>query len=139
MKRDLQRVEIPGEYDARRRTWEVVRAAYLERRPVSWPRRHVRSLALTAAVVAIVAAAVTPPGRSVVNSIRDAVGREKVAGVRNAQRELVAATGAGPATRPVAARRVGRPAGRLAAPARTVPRRSVVAARPLRRRRAERP
>jgi WD40-like Beta Propeller Repeat len=89
VKRELQRVEIPGEYEARRRTWEVVRAAYLERRPVSWPRRHARSLALTAAVVAIVAAAVTPPGRSVVNSIRDAVGREKVAGVRNAQRELV--------------------------------------------------
>jgi hypothetical protein len=89
VKRELQRVEIPGEYDARRRTWAVVRGAYLERQPVSWPRRHVRSLALTAAVVAIVAAAVTPPGRSVVNSIRDAVGREKVAGVRNAQRELV--------------------------------------------------
>ena len=89
MKRELQRVEIPGEYDARRRTWEVVRAAYTERQPVSWPRRHLRSLALAAAVVAIVAAAVTPPGRSVVNTIRDAVGRERVAGVRNAQRELV--------------------------------------------------
>lgn len=89
MKRELQRVEIPGEYDARRRTWEVVRSAYVERQPVSWPRRHLRSLALAAAVVAIVAAAVTPPGRSVVNSIRDAVGREKVTGVRNAHRELV--------------------------------------------------
>src|SRR4029453_1027058 len=89
VKRELQRVEIPGEYDARRRTWEVVRAAYLERQPVSWPRRHLRSLALTAAVIAIVAAAVTPPGRSVVNSIRDAVGRAKVPGVRNPQREPV--------------------------------------------------
>src|SRR4029453_7178702 len=88
VKRELQRVDIPGEYDARRRTWEVVRAAYLERRPVAWPRRHLRSLALPAAGVAIVAAAVPPPGRSVVNSIRDVVGREKVAGVRNAQREL---------------------------------------------------
>jgi hypothetical protein len=89
VKRELQRIEIPGEYDARRRTWDVVRAAYLEREPVSWPRRHVRELALAAGVVAIVAAAVTPPGHSVVNSIRDAVGREKVVGVRNAQRELV--------------------------------------------------
>ena len=89
MKRELQRIEIPGEYDARRRTWEVVRAAYVEREPVSWPRRHARELALAAAAVAIVAAAVTPAGRSVVNSIRDAVGREKVAGIRNAQRELV--------------------------------------------------
>jgi hypothetical protein len=89
MKRELQRIEIPGEYDARRRTWDVVRAAYLEREPVSWPRRHARELAFAAAAVAVVAAAVTPPGRSVVNSLRDAVGREKVAGVRNAQRDLV--------------------------------------------------
>ena len=89
MKRELERIEIPGEYDARRRTWEVVRAAYDEREPVSWPRRHVRALALAAAAVALVAAAVTPPGRSVVNAIRDAVGREKVVGVRDAEPELV--------------------------------------------------
>jgi hypothetical protein len=89
VKRELQRVEIPGEYDARRRSWEVLRAAYVEREPVSWPRRHMRELALAAAAVAVVAAAVTPPGRSVVNSIRDAVGREKVVGLRNAQRDLV--------------------------------------------------
>ena len=31
----------------------------------------------------------TPPGKSFVNSVRDAVGREKVVGVRNAHRELV--------------------------------------------------
>jgi hypothetical protein len=89
VKRELERLEIPGEYDARRRTWRVVRDAYLEREPVSWPRRHGRALALAAAAAAVVAAAVTPPGRSVVNSIRDAVGRETVVGVRNAERELV--------------------------------------------------
>jgi hypothetical protein len=89
VKRDLQRIEIPGEYDARRRTWDVVRRAYDERERVSWPRRHARELAFAALAVAVVAAAVTPPGRSVVNSIRDAVGREKVVGVRNAQRDLV--------------------------------------------------
>ena len=89
MKRELQRIDIPGEYEARRRTWDVVRAAYAEREPVPWPRRHARELAFAAAAVAVVAAAVTPPGRSVVNSVRDAVGREKVVGVRNAQRELV--------------------------------------------------
>jgi len=89
VKRELQRIEIPGEYDARRRTWEVVRKAYAEREPVSWPRRHARELALAAAAVAVLAAAFTPPGRSVVNSIRDTVGREKVVGVRNANRELV--------------------------------------------------
>jgi hypothetical protein len=89
VKRELQHVEIPGEYDARRRTWEVVHRAYLERERVSWPRRHARELAFAAAAVAIVAAAFTPPGRSVVNSIRDTVGREKVVGVRNAKPELV--------------------------------------------------
>jgi hypothetical protein len=89
MKRELQRIEIPGEYDARRRTWEMVRGAYDQREPVTWPRRHARELAFAAAAVAIIAAAVTAPGHSVVNSIRDAVGREKVAGVRNAKRELV--------------------------------------------------
>jgi hypothetical protein len=89
VKRELQRIEIPGEYDARRRTWEIVRAAYGERVPVTWPRRHARELAFAAAAVAVVAAAVTPTGRSVVNSIRDAVGREKVAGLRNAKRDLV--------------------------------------------------
>jgi len=89
MKRELQRIEIPGEHDARQRTWRVVQAAFAERERVTWPRRHARSLVLAAAGAAIVAAAVTPPGRSVVNSLRDAVGREKVVGVRPAHRELV--------------------------------------------------
>ncbi len=39
--------------------------------------------------MALVAAAITPPGKSVVNSVRDVVGREKVVGVANAHRELV--------------------------------------------------
>jgi hypothetical protein len=95
VKRELERVEIPGEYDARRRTWEVVLAAYREREPVAWPRRHVRALALAAAAAAVVAAAVTPPGRSVVNTLRDAVGRERVVGVRHAERELVRLPSAG--------------------------------------------
>jgi hypothetical protein len=83
LKRELERIEIPGEYDARRRSWEVVRASFDERERVNWPRRHVRSLALAAAAVAVVAAAVTPPGRSVVDSVRRAIG------VEHAQSELV--------------------------------------------------
>jgi len=89
VKRELERVDIPGEHDARLRTWETVRTAFERRERVTWPRRHARELALSAAAVAVVAAAFTPPGHSVVNSIRDAVGREKVVGVRNAHRELV--------------------------------------------------
>ena len=89
MKRDLERIEIPGEHDARTRTWNTVRAAFETRDRVVWPRRHARSLALSAAAVAVVAAAFTPPGKSVVNSVRVAVGREKVVGVRPAHRNLV--------------------------------------------------
>jgi NAD(P)-dependent dehydrogenase (short-subunit alcohol dehydrogenase family) len=54
------------------------------------------ALALAAAGVALVAAAVTPPGQSVVNSVRDVVGREKVVGVANAM--LPAGQGLGFAT-----------------------------------------
>ncbi len=89
MKRELQRIEIPGEHEARERTWRVVEAAFAERERVTWPRRHARSLVVAAAGAAIVAAAVTPPGQSFVNTLRDAVGREKVVGVRPAHRELV--------------------------------------------------
>ena len=89
MKRELERIDIPGEHDARARTWETVRAAFETRERVTWPRRHARSLALSGAAVAVVAAAFTSPGKSVVNSVRDAVGREKVVGVTPAHRELV--------------------------------------------------
>ena len=83
MKRELQNVEIPGEYDARRRTWEIVRAAFDERERVAWPRRHLRELVLVAAAVVVLAAVLTPPGRSVVDSVRRTIG------VQHAQRELV--------------------------------------------------
>jgi dipeptidyl aminopeptidase/acylaminoacyl peptidase len=95
VKRRLERVPLPDEHGAEDRAWQTVRAAYEEREPVRWPRRHARSLALAAAAVAIVAAAVTPPGKSVVNSVRDVVGRSKVVGVRNAHRELVRLPAAG--------------------------------------------
>jgi hypothetical protein len=86
---NLRRFRAPDEQAAQERAWNIVRAAYAEREPVTWPRRHARSVVLAAAGAVLVAAAVTPPGRSVVNTLRDAVGREKVVGVRNAHRELV--------------------------------------------------
>jgi hypothetical protein len=89
VKRRLERVALPDEHGAEERAWQIVRAAYEEREPVAWPRRHARPLAFAALGVALVAAAVTPPGQSVVNTLRDAVGREKVAGVKNAHQELV--------------------------------------------------
>jgi hypothetical protein len=66
--------EAPGERAAEERAWEVVHAAYAEREPVAWPRRHARPLVAVAVVAAVVAAVLSPPGRSVVHSLRKAVG-----------------------------------------------------------------
>ena len=72
----LDRIEIPGEHEARERAWQVVRAAYAEREPVPSPRRRlVPAFALAVAAV-IVAVAFTPPGRAVVDSVRKAIGIE---------------------------------------------------------------
>jgi hypothetical protein len=68
------RFRAPGEQEAQARAWEVVRRAYAEREPVAWPRRHARPLAAAALVAAVAAAALSPPGRSVVHSLREAVG-----------------------------------------------------------------
>jgi hypothetical protein len=66
--------EAPRERAAEERAWEVVRAAYATREPVAWPRRHARPLVAAAVVAAAVAAVLSPPGRSVVHSLRKAVG-----------------------------------------------------------------
>lgn len=72
----LDRVDIPGEHEARERTWEVVRAAFAEREPVPRaPRRLAPALAF-AVVAAALAAAFTPPGRAVVDKVREAIGVE---------------------------------------------------------------
>ena len=64
----------PGEDEAQERTWEIVRTAYEQREPVSWPRRHWQPVVAVAVVAAVVAAALSPPGRSVVHSLREVVG-----------------------------------------------------------------
>jgi YD repeat-containing protein len=74
--RRLERIVAPGEHEAGERSWEVVRAAYEAREPVAWPRRHARPLAIGALAAAVVAAALSPPGRSVIHSLRKAVGVE---------------------------------------------------------------
>jgi hypothetical protein len=71
------RFHAPGEQEARERAWAVVSRAYAEREPVAWPRRHARPLLAAAAVAAVVAAALSPPGRSVVHSLRKSVGIER--------------------------------------------------------------
>jgi hypothetical protein len=71
------RFRAPGEQEAQERAWAVVGRAYEEREPVAWPRRHARPLAAAALVAAVAAAALSPPGRSVVHSLREAVGVKK--------------------------------------------------------------
>lgn len=68
---------VPGEVEAGQRVWEVVRAAYrtYERRP--WIERHPRVVIVLALAAALAVAAVTPPGRALVERVRDEVaGRE---------------------------------------------------------------
>ena len=74
----------------RERVLEVVRRAFLERERVAWPRRHARHFALAAAALAVVGAALSPPGLAVLGSLRDAVGRERVTRARPALVELPA-------------------------------------------------
>lgn len=78
MRRKLERVEIPGEHEARERAWRVVSTAFAEREPLPAParRRLVPALALVA-VAAVAAATVTSPGRALLHGIRKTVGVEK--------------------------------------------------------------
>ncbi len=49
MKRELERIEIPGEHEARERTWSVVATAFAERQPVE-PRSRMLRPAIAIAV-----------------------------------------------------------------------------------------
>jgi hypothetical protein len=75
--RALLSIQVPDELEAQRRAWPVVQAAFAEREPIAWPRRHARPLLAFAAALALLAAALTPPGRAVVREVREAIGVEK--------------------------------------------------------------
>jgi hypothetical protein len=75
----------PDEIGAQRRAWRVTRTAFAEREPTPWPIRHRRPIALAAVGVALLAAALSAPGRAVLREVRDAVGTEKVVGVPQAR------------------------------------------------------
>src|SRR5207302_5568225 len=72
--RELGNAPIEGEHEARVRAWDVVSAAFAERERTPWPRRHARPLVAVAAALAIVAAALSPPGGAVLHSLRSAIG-----------------------------------------------------------------
>jgi hypothetical protein len=77
MKRELERIEIPGEHAARARAWSVVARAFDARQPTrprpAWPR----VAAIAVAVAAVGAAALSSPGRAVLDEVREVVGVER--------------------------------------------------------------
>ncbi|MFN2471364.1 MAG: WD40 repeat domain-containing protein [Gaiellaceae bacterium] len=92
----LASVPIPGELEARRRSWRVVRAGFEAREPVApEPRSLLRPALVGAAALAVLAAALSPPGRAVLDEVRDAVGRNRVVGVESAQPSLFSLPAAG--------------------------------------------
>lgn len=81
LRRALLATLPPDEIGAQRRAWRIVRTAYSERVPSPWPIRHRRPLAAASIGVALLVAALSPPGRAVIRDVRKAVGTEKVVGV----------------------------------------------------------
>ena len=77
MKRELERVEIPEDTEARERSWRVLETAFHEREPVEQRRKMVRPVLVTAVVAALLAAVLSPPGRAVLDEIRETVGVER--------------------------------------------------------------
>ena len=77
MKHELDRIEIPGEHEARERTWNVMAAAFSERQPVEPKRRMLRPAVAIAIAVAALAAVLSPSGRAVLDEIREVVGVER--------------------------------------------------------------
>ena len=79
MRRELERIEIPNEHGARERAWAVARTAFSERQPVPQPSHWPRVAAIAVALGALFAAALSPPGRAVIDEIREAVAKEAAA------------------------------------------------------------
>jgi WD40-like Beta Propeller Repeat len=64
---------LPDELEAQQRGWAVVRAGFRQRERVPWARRRWRPLIALAVGTALVAAALTPPGRGLAERLREAV------------------------------------------------------------------
>jgi len=78
VKRVLER--IPVDREAEDRAWAVVRSAYVEREAVPRGRLRARwALAVVGVAAVCAAAALSPPGRAVVNAVRRSIGIEHAA------------------------------------------------------------
>ena len=78
MKRALERIQIPDEQEAREQSWAVVSAAFAERQPQP-RRRSWQPAAAVALAVVVLAGLLSPPGRAVLDEIRQVVGVEESA------------------------------------------------------------
>ena len=78
MKQALERIQIPDEHEARERSWAVVSAAFAEREPQP-RRRSWQPVAAVALAVVVLAGLLSPPGRAVLDEIRQVVGVEESA------------------------------------------------------------
>jgi hypothetical protein len=76
VRKELERIEIPEEHEARERAWAVVSAAFAEREPRPHRRSWKPAVAVALAVAAL-AALLSPPGRAVLDEIREVVGVEQ--------------------------------------------------------------
>src|SRR4051794_26120002 len=78
--RSLASVVVPGELEARRRSWQITRNAFAEREPLPAPVVPARwgPIALAAVLLVVAAAVLSPPGRAVIGDLRDAIGRDQV-------------------------------------------------------------
>ena len=92
MRRELERIEIPGEHEARERAWALTQAAFAVREPLVSRRPLVRPLVALAILGAVVAGALSSPGRAVLGDVRDAVLPTRV---ERAQPALFAIPGGG--------------------------------------------
>lgn len=76
MRRELERIEVPGEHEARERALALVRTAFAEREPAPRPRSWRPVLAATI-LLATLAGLLSTPGRAVLDDLRDVVGVER--------------------------------------------------------------
>ncbi|MFL5870408.1 MAG: hypothetical protein ACJ75R_04960 [Solirubrobacterales bacterium] len=71
--RRLEELRAPGEAEAEQRSWEVVRAAYAERRPIRPSPRNRRLVLVLAAGLLLLAIGLSPAGAKVADLVRDVV------------------------------------------------------------------
>jgi hypothetical protein len=76
LRSDLASLPLDDADAAEERSWQVVRTAFAAREPVSRPVVRLRWIAVAAAVLVAALAALSPPGRAVLDSLREAIGVE---------------------------------------------------------------